>query len=138
MVVSWFRFRFDNFQKVVKSFLGSDLTTFKKLSNLRFDNFQKVVKSLLGSDLTTFKKLSNLRFDNFQKVVKSHPKSTAPPSLYAPLHHSVTSGYYRLIGAPRPIQSEKHRVPGHSGFQPRFHSASRYCADKRYYSHARP
>jgi len=45
----------------------------------RFDNFQEVVKSNLEvtTDLTTFKKLSNLikgnhRFDNFQEVVKSN------------------------------------------------------------------
>jgi len=42
----------------------------------RFDNFQEVV---ITTDLTTFKKLSNLikgnhRFDNFQKVVKSNQR----------------------------------------------------------------
>jgi len=54
-------FRFDNFQKVVKSFF--DLTTFKKLSNL--------VRCL---DLTTFKKLSNL-------VVKSGPDAKIIPTI---------------------------------------------------------
>jgi len=48
---------------------ATDLTTFKKLSNLqrfipRFDNFQKVVKS--------YPRFIP-RFDNFQKVVKSFP-----------------------------------------------------------------
>ncbi len=45
-------FRFDNFQKVVKS------------PELRFDNFQQVVKSEVANS-------EGLRFDNFQQVVKS-------------------------------------------------------------------
>jgi len=47
-------YRFDNFSKVVKSFRWlTDLTTFRKLSNLSFQGL---------TDLTTFRKLSNLSF----------------------------------------------------------------------------